>query len=106
MYRDSNSRMIKSSITRKQVNVLFAKAKAGELKIERFAISAMYDLADGYFWEAGESMKEDEKNVKAAVNNVFNGKMSAAQDRINKYTAEIFGRCTEKKQAELNRAYV
>lgn len=44
-----------TEFTKKQVNVIFAKAKHGELKVEKWFISELYTLADYYNYDDNRS---------------------------------------------------
>lgn len=40
-----------TEFSRKQIGVIFAKAKAGELKVEKFVMSDFYTMADYYDYD-------------------------------------------------------
>lgn len=89
-----------TEFTKKQINVIWAKAKNGELKVEKWFISELYDLADFYGYDDNRSVEESEKDVLKILDAVFANNAEQAQELINN-TAEkwfhLFGKKTQNK---------
>ena len=95
-----------SSISKKQVNVIFAKAKAGELKIERWVMRDFYSIVnfDGIDWNGSTARLSDD--VSRILDNIFEGNIEKAQSRIDFYTKSTFDGYTDKGKATLQRELV
>lgn len=74
-----------TEFTKKQINVIFAKAKKGELKVPKFVISDFYNLADYYGYDDNRSVEESETDILRILDNVFNNNLEKAQELINAY---------------------
>lgn len=94
-----------TGFTRKQIGVLYRKAKDGELKIEKWVMSEFYDLADYYGYDDNGSIEECEQQIKQILDFVFSENMEEAQEAINEYTEEqyaLMGRiCKEQADRSL-----
>lgn len=95
-----------SSITRKQVGVIYSKAKAGELKVERWVMAEFYDIAgyDDIDWNGSKARLESVTRKILEV--VFSGDMEKAQKAIDEYTEYNWKIMGKKSKARANRAIV
>ena len=51
-----------TEFTRKQINVIFAKAKAGEIKIKKWVIADFYNTADYYGYDDNGIVEERKRH--------------------------------------------
>ena len=79
--------ILKSTITRKQANVIFACAKSGKIKLERWQMSSIYNLAnrssDEYIIDWNGSINKEVEIVRDILDCVFAGDYQKAQAKIN-----------------------
>lgn len=76
--------------SRKQVSVIFAKAKCGELKVENWVISLLYKHAEFYNFDHNGSVELEERTfVKPLVDAVFGGRIEDAQSIIDDFTENL-----------------
>ncbi len=93
--------------SRKQISVIYAKAKSGELKIERWLMNVLYDHADYYNFDNNGTVEYEERSfVKPLVEAVFNGKIDEAQAMIDGYTSKINENYSSKFVKNANRNLV
>lgn len=95
-----------TEFSRKQIGVIFANAKKGSLKVEKWAMSRMYDLADFYGMDSNGSIAKEEQRIKAILDKIFAGNMEGAQEEIDAYTEIVFGEFTTKAQASFDRSFI
>jgi len=95
-----------TEFSRKQIGVIFAAAKRGDLKIEKWVISRFYGLADFYGVDWNHGIAKEEQDILAILNKVFAKNMVEAQERINLYTEQNWKTFTAKAQAKMNREFV
>lgn len=95
-----------TEFTKKQINVIFAKAKKGELKVEKWYIQYLYRLADYYGYDDNKSAEHDEFEVLRILENVFSGNLKRAQELINSTAEHWFNLYSQKRQAELDRSFL
>lgn len=95
-----------TDISKKQVNVIFAKAKAGELKIEKWFIQELYDMADYYGYDDNRSVAYWEAKVKAIITAVFDGELDRAQGLIDDAQSSMFASFSKKNQEKCDRSLV
>lgn len=95
-----------TEFTKKQVGVLFSKAKTGELKVEKWFMSKIYDLADFYGYDDNGSVEKDEQAVLEILDAMFSGDTEKVQGLINEMTDHMFNLYTPKFQAKFNRNLV
>ena len=79
-----------TEFTKKQIGVIFSKAKNGELIVEKFAMRRMYDLADYYGYDDNRSVEDDECTIMSILNDIFEGNMDEAQEKINDYAEKLY----------------
>lgn len=92
-----------TEFTKKQISVIYGKAKRGELKVEKWIISEMYDLADYYGYDDNHSIADQEREVLNILKAVFEGTNEEAQELINEWTERMLERCSNKKLAQIDR---
>ena len=92
-----------TEFTKKQINVLFAKAKKGELKIEKWYIGELYNLAEYYGYDDNGSVAEHESLIKDILEFVFAGEIEKAQTKITEHTNDWFERMSFKTQERTSR---
>ena len=79
--------ILNRTITRKQANVIFACAKSGKIKLERWQMSSIYNLADkgdDYIVDWNGNTRKEVEIVREILDCVFAGDYQKAQERINK----------------------
>ncbi len=93
-----------TEITKKQVGVIYGKAKTGALKVEKWFISELYDLADFYGMDTNRSAEMAETEAKTILEAVFENDLATAQKRIDRIAEMWYSRFSRKKQETCNRA--
>lgn len=89
--------------SRKQIGVIFAKAKNGELKIEKWVISDLYNSADYYGFDDNGAMADYEQRVKQIIEAVFANEIEEAQELIDALTERELKLMGNKRKARLDR---
>ena len=95
-----------TDFSKKQIGVIYAAAKRGDLAVERWMMSRLYDLADFYGIDDNGSIAKEEAIVKNILEDVFAHDMESAQERINDYTDRTFALLSGKNQKSANRDIV
>lgn len=95
-----------TEFTKKQISVIFANAKNGNLKVENWVISQLYRLADYYGYDDNGSVAASEKKILKILDAVFSGNFEEAQDLINNYTEAEFKLMGRKSQEQADRSYL
>lgn len=95
-----------TEFTRKQIGVIFAKAKRGELKVEKFIMADFYNLSEYYGYDDNGSIEESEGKILEILDNIFDGDIENAQLLINEYTEDTFSRLSVKRQKLADRNFV
>lgn len=95
-----------TEFTKKQINVIFAKAKNNELKVEKWVMKDFYELADYYGYDDNRSIEEKEQFIKSIINNMFDGKIEETQKEIDFYTKKYENSFSRKKNESLDRNLV
>ena len=75
-----------TEFTKKQIGVIYAKAKSGELKVEKWIISRLYDLADYFGYDDGGSVAQSEGWILRILDKTFANDLEEAQHLIDHYT--------------------
>lgn len=89
-----------------QVGMIYANAKQGNLKIERWAMSYIYDLSEYYGYDDNRGVEYVERKVIEILDAVRGGKLEEAQELIDAFTTETFDRMGRKFQSRANHALV
>lgn len=92
-----------TEFTKKQINVVFANAKQGNLKVEKWFIAKLYKLADYYGYDDNGSVEWDERFVKGILEAVFANDYETAQKLINRTADNWYNGYTEKGKAQCDR---
>lgn len=95
-----------TEFTKKQIGMIFRLAKNGELKVEKWYMARLYDLADYYGYDDNRSVEQDEKAILGILDEVFAGNIQKAQELINRDSEKIFGLYGRKTQDKCNRDLV
>lgn len=95
-----------TEFTKKQIGVIFANAKNGNLKVEKWVMSRMYDLAEYYGYDSNGSVAEEEVVILNILEAVFAKNTAKAQKSIDEYTIDIFSRLSRKNQQNCDHAVV
>ena len=95
-----------TEFTRKQINVIFAKAKSGEIKIEKWVIADFYSMADYYGYDDNGNAEESEHDILEIIEAVFANDIEKALKLIDNYTTKWFERMGRKAQVKANRSLV
>lgn len=92
-----------TEFSKKQISVIYGKAKSGELKIEKWYMSRLYDLADYYGYDDNRSVEEEEVFILQIIDAVFSGNTEKAQELIDSETEKHFNLMGRKYQSRCNR---
>lgn len=95
-----------TEFTKKQINVVFSKAKKGELKIEKWYMHRLYDLADYYGYDSNRSVEYEEGFILKILENVFNNENEKAQELINNQTECVFNNLSNKNKEKADRNFI
>ncbi len=79
-----------TEFTAKQISVIYGKAKRGELKVEKWYMKNLYDLADYYGYDYNGSVEFAERYVLNILDKVFNGDLVEAQKLIDLHQEQEF----------------
>lgn len=91
-----------TEFSKRQIGVVFAKAKSGALKIEKWFMSELYTLADFYGYDDNGNVADNERDVLAILDAVFANNENA-QNIIDETEAKWFSRYGRKTQAKCDR---
>ena len=77
--------------SRKQAGVIYRNVKSGTIKMDKDAVSAMYDYADTTSTrpEDAENAKGINETIRAAVDAIFSNDTDKAQIAINDFVSVI-----------------
>lgn len=92
-----------TEFTKKQINLIYGKAKSGELKVEKWFINQLYNLADYYGYDDNRSVERDERTVKEILQAVFENNNAKAQKLIEETANDWFANYGRKTQAKCDR---
>ena len=95
-----------TEFTKKQINVVFAKAKNGELKVEKWYIQHLYELADYYGYDYNRSVEDEERFIKEILDSVFANDIKKAQSLIDSQTEKIFNLLSRKNRENADKSFV
>ena len=95
-----------TEFSKKQISDIYRMAKTGELKVERFVMSNLYDMADYYGYDDNHSVEREESKILAIIELVFNNDVEAAQEAIDEYTEWLYNSLSAKYQRAANRELV
>lgn len=89
-----------------QIGQIYKKAKNGELKVERFIMSDLYDMAEYYNYDHNGSAERAERQIKKIIAAVESNNTTEAQELIDAYTVETYNLLSLKAQKTANRELV
>lgn len=92
-----------TEFTAKQISVVYYKAKNGELKVEKWFMQELYNLADYYGYDDNRSVEVVEAKIKKILEAVFSKDMQKAQELINCVANDMFESFGRKNQAKCDR---
>lgn len=92
-----------TEFTRKQIGVIFANAKQGNIRVEKWLMSELYNLADYYGYDHNGSVERDEAHVLKILDYVFSGDTEKAQAEIDWFADHTFNLFSEKRKASVDR---
>lgn len=95
-----------TEFTKKQISVIFAMAKRGELRVEKFIMQDLYNLADYYGYDDNHNVEESEQKILEILENVFAKNIEIAQKLIDDYTNITFNGLSAKYQKTADRNYI
>ena len=95
-----------TEFTKKQINVVYGKAKSGVLNVEKWFIEKLYNAADFYGYDDNRSMAAFEVKVKAILDLLFSGNMEECQKAIDEATESEYNTYSERYRAKFNRNMV
>lgn len=95
-----------TEFSKKQISVIYGKAKKGEIKVQRFVMSDFYDLADFYDFDDNGNVEFAERQIRIILDEVFAGNLERAQELIDGYTETLFNQLSIKAQKRANRELV
>lgn len=93
-----------TEFTKKQINVIYSMAKQGKLKVEKWYINNLYNLADYYNYDSNGSTELEERFVLKILRNVFEGNLEEAQTRIERETNRVFDLFSTKVSKDFDRS--
>lgn len=92
-----------TEFTKKQIGVIYGMAKNGELKVEKWVISDLYNLADYYGFDDNRTVEGAERKVLAILDAVFAKDIEKAQQLLDDYTEKTFNLLSRKNQQRADR---
>ena len=95
-----------TEFNRKQIGAIYRLAKAGELKVEKWAMSRMYDLSDFYGFDQNNMINIEEGKIQRIIEAVFSEDLKEAQQLIDWYTRTEWETYSTKWQTKANRNLV
>ena len=88
-----------TEFTKKQIGVIFRMAKSGELNVQKWYMSRLYDLADYYGYDDNGSVEKEERSVLQILNAIFDGDVNEAQRLIDFNQEKEYNLLSRKSQA-------
>lgn len=82
---------------------IYKAAKAGDLKVEKWMMIHLYDMADFYGYDDNRSAADQEREI---LNILAAESVEEKQKRIDLFTESLFSRYTEKHQKSFDRNFV
>nr|DAI55022.1 MAG TPA: hypothetical protein [Caudoviricetes sp.] len=92
-----------TEFSKSQISVVYGKAKRGEIKVEKWFISELYNLADYFGYDDNHSVEQSEREVKEILKAVFENDNEEAQMLINETADKWFSLYGKKTQAKCDR---
>lgn len=92
-----------TEFTKKQIGVIYGMAKNGELKVEKWIISDLYNLADYYGYDDSRTVEDAERKILAILDAVFAKDIEKTQKLLDDYTEKTFNLLSRKNQQRADR---
>lgn len=92
-----------TEFSKKQIGVVYAAAKRGDLKVEKWYMSRLYDLADYYGHDDNRSVEFEERFILNILDAVFSGDYETAQKMIEKEEEDHYNLMGRKTQNSIDR---
>ena len=92
-----------TDFTRKQISVIYVKAKSGVLKVEKWFMSELYNLADYIGYDDNGIIEWREMQVKEILKVVFENDIKKAQELIGIIADDWFNSSSIEKQIKCDR---
>ena len=96
--RQYGNGMKATEFSKKQISVIYAMAKKGELKVEKWYMNYLYDLAEYYGHDDNGSVELTERHINRMLEKVLAHDIEGAQKDITWHTEHeynLFGRKTK-----------
>lgn len=90
-------RQVPLRITRKQIDVIFSKAKTGELNVEKWMMKTLYQVT-----ETGSLPYTTYVEIKHILDDIFSGNISNAQRLIDEMTEEEYKKLCKYHELDRN----
>lgn len=95
-----------TEFTKKQIGVLYYKAKDGVYNVEKWFMAELYNAADYYGYDDNRSMATFESCVKTILDLMFEGKEEECQSAIDTLTEKTFNQYSTKISKKFDRNMV
>lgn len=95
-----------TEFSKKQIGIIYFKAKNGELSVEKWIMNELYDLADYYGYDDGGMVARQEDFVKPILDRVFANDIAGAQKEIDFFTQHTLSILSQKKLNSINRTLI
>lgn len=95
-----------TEFSKKQIGVIYANAKNGNIKVEKWVISEFYDLADYYGYDDNRGVEEQEQKILRILDAVFDRNYESAQRKIDLFTESAFNLMSSKYQSKADRSFL
>ena len=95
-----------TEFTKKQIGAIYAKAKNGELKVEKWYMAHLYNLADYYGYDDNRSVEDEERSILNILALVFNNELSKAQEIITEQTDREINLLSRKRMLSADRSFL
>lgn len=90
---------------KRDIGLIYKKAKNGVLKVEKWFMSALYDLAEYYGTDSNRNVEDRETKVKKIITAVQNDKDDEAQELITAMANNMFESYGRKTQQKCDRTF-
>lgn len=95
-----------TSFSRKQIGVIYRNAKEGNLHLEKWLVSRLYDMADFYGADYNGSVELEERYILAAIDAVFGDDLAKAQEKLDNYRDHCLTHFTQSYTEKLDRTII
>lgn len=92
-----------TEFTKKQISVIYYKAKSEELRVEKWFILELYALADYFGYDDNKNIANEEKEVLDILKEVFDNNLDKAQKLIDETSNKWYNLYSNKIKSKINR---